>query len=54
MDFAGSEGKAGKETQSVNMSLSTLGDVVAALGNGEEHVRFTVDVEHDGMVWYWC
>lgn len=40
LDKSGVTGQHLKETQNINKSLSSLGDVIAALGNKEAHIPY--------------
>jgi kinesin family protein C1 len=40
LDKSGTTGQHLKETQNINKSLSSLGDVIAALGNKEAHIPY--------------
>lgn len=40
MDKSGAVGEALKEAQSINKSLSALGDVIAALTTGQSHIPY--------------
>lgn len=40
MDKSGATGEVLKEAQSINKSLSALGDVIAALTSGQQHVPY--------------